>query len=104
MSNRQELSPKLQGETTPRVFDFTSKLQPGETISSAVVTASVWSGNDSDPSAILSGSPTISGVQVSQPVTAGVLGCIYELLCQATTSLANIYALAGYLAVTPDLP
>ena len=102
--NRVELLPKLQGETASRYADFISKLQSSETISSCSVTASVYSGNDSNPSGILNGSATISGTQVWQSLTAGVAGCVYELLFKAVTSLSNTYELSGYLAVTPDLP
>jgi hypothetical protein len=96
---RVQFSTKLQGATEPVVFDFISKLALNETISSAVVTASVYSGVDATPSGLLSGSATISGTKVSQTLTAGVSGTIYQLSCAATTSLGKILMLQGFLAV-----
>lgn len=83
--------------------NFISSLQVAETITTASVSASVYSGNDPTPSAILSGSPTISGTTISQLVTGGVLGTIYELLYTANTSLAQSIQISAYLAVIPDL-
>lgn len=92
------------GATQPIVFDFTDVLSQGETISSATVTLSVYSGTDGSPSGNKSGSVTISGAQVSQKIkpVSGALGNIYQALCDATTSSANIYQKAGLLAVPPD--
>lgn len=92
------------GATQPIVFDFTGDLASGETISSATVTLSVYSGTDGSPAGNKSGGVTISGAQVSQkikPVTAS-LGNIYQALCAAITSLSNTFQKAGLLAVPPD--
>lgn len=105
--NRVIFPSKRLGETiipNPSPFNFTSQLAVGETISSATVTASVYTGVDANPSAIISGSATISGAVVSQKITGGVLGVIYELLCAAVTSAGQTIQLAGYLAIIPDLP
>jgi len=100
---RTVLDPKPVTGTVLRQFDFSSLLQTGETLASAVVTASVYSGTDPTPSAIISGSATVSGGVVSQNITAGVLGCIYELLCVATTSVPHSIPMAAFLAIVPDL-
>lgn len=93
---------KLIGETSSLVFDFLSVLPAGVTISSASVTASTYSGTDAAPSAILSGSPTISGSKVTQKVTVGVLGVTYLLLASATLSDGQVRQLSGFLCIVPD--
>jgi len=104
VSGRQSFDPKLPGETGIVTFDFTSKLAAGETISTKVVAATVYSGVDASPSAIISGTASASGALVTQTVTAGTAGVIYELLCTITTSLSQTLQLAGLLAVTSMLP
>lgn len=83
------------------MFDFTSRLAVGETISSATVTAAVSTGTDSSPSSIVSGSASISGARVTQTLTAGTVGVIYKLTCTATTSLSNVFIMTAFLAVIP---
>lgn len=94
---------KASGETSPYVFDFISRLASGETLSSATTTASVWSGVDSNPSAIISGSATISGTKVTQNITGGAVGTIYMVNCRATTSSGTVYMLTTYIPVV-DVP
>ena len=97
-------SPKRQGETVTVEFDFISSLAAGETISAPAVTASVYTGVDASPGAILSGAAAVSGTKATQSVTAGVVGVIYQLLCVVSTSLGQVLELAGYYAIEPDLP
>lgn len=71
------------------IFDFTSSMQSiaVEAILTKVVTASVYSGTDANPSALISGAstnPTFSTVR--QVITGGVAGVIYSLLCTVTTN------------------
>lgn len=94
---------KLLGETATETFDFTSRLAPTETISTAIVTASVYSGTDASPSSIISGSTTISGQKVTQKITGGVLGVTYKLLCTITTSTSQTLQLSGFLVIITDL-
>lgn len=101
MSNRVELAPKIAGETVLREFDFASKLASGETISSATVAAVVYSGTDAAPSGVISGADSVSGSVVSQAITGGEAGVIYELTCTALTSASRTLILVGYLAVLP---
>lgn len=84
-------------------FDFISVLEPSETISSATVTASVYTGYDSNPSAILSGAPIVSGTTVKQYVTGGVTGTIYGITCTIRTSLGETMTQSGFLAIDPVL-
>ena len=110
MSNRVQIPSKKLGETPilgangNSPFNFISLLAPTETLSTATVTATVYSGLDPSPSSLVSGSASIVGQQVQQKVTGGVLGVIYELLCTVTTSLGQTLELCGYMAVIPDLP
>lgn len=101
---RVELEPKLVGETKTYKFDFLSNLAIGETISTQTCTATVWSGTDASPSSIISGSASASGSIVSQKITAGTLGVIYELLCTITTSAGQTLQQVGYLAIQPTVP
>lgn len=97
--NRIVLQEKPSGETTKVVFDFLSRLSLGETISTAAVVATVYSGTDSTPAAIISGAASISGSQVTQKVTGGTVGVVYELTCTAVTSAAQTLQLAGYQVI-----
>jgi hypothetical protein len=100
--SRITLDGKLAGESVSTVFDFISRLATGETISTATVVASVYSGVDATPSAVISGSASISGTKVTQLVVAGVLGVMYKLVCTITTSASQTLQLSAYLAIVPD--
>jgi len=93
------LSPKQQGETANYNFDFISRLGVNETITTQSVTATVWSGNDPSPSSIISGAATASRTVVTQKITGGVVGTIYKLVCQVTTSSSQTLQLVGYLPI-----
>lgn len=100
---RMILPGKKVGETIFESANFLSNLGVTETINSALVTASVYRGNDPTPSAIISGPASISGPIVQQLVTGGVLGTTYELLFAANTSLGQTIEIAAYLTIIPDL-
>lgn len=104
MSARQEFRPKPAASTHSVVFEFLSELGAGETISTQSVAASVWSGTDASPSSLISGSASASGTQVTQLVTGGVEGVVYNLTCTITTSAGQTLVKSGYLAITPALP
>ena len=99
---RAELPNKFAAETKTYAFDFSSLLAVGETISTAVVAASVYSGADASPSSLISGTATIASAIVTQKITAGTEGVIYELACSVTTSAGQTLRLPGYLAVLPE--
>lgn len=103
MTNRADLPTKLVGSTKTYTFDFTSDLAVSETISTKTVAATVYSGTDASPSALISGSASSSGAIVSQVITGGVEGVLYELKCTITTSAGQTLVQAGYLVVTSDL-
>lgn len=104
MSLRQEFMPKPAAATRSVVFEFLGELGAGETISTQSVAASVWSGTDASPSAMISGSASASGTQVSQMLTGGVEGVVYNLTCTITTSTGQTLTKSGYLAIAPSLP
>ena len=99
--NRITLEPKYAAEINKYVFDFTSKLAVGETISTAVITAYVYSGTDALPSNIISGSASISGAKVTQTIIGGTAGVTYLLIMQITTSASQQLVLNGYLTILP---
>lgn len=93
---------KRAGSTILLPFDFTNQLAVGDSLSIPTVVASVYSGVDPTPSAILSGSPSVSGNVVTQKVTVGVPGTIYSLLCTVTTSQGATLELQGFLAISQN--
>ena len=99
--NRVTLENKTSGETRIETFDFTSALSASETISTASVAATVYSGTDTSPSSVVSGTATISGQTVTQKVTGGVLGVVYLLTCTITTSLGQTVRLGAFLGIVP---
>lgn len=101
---RIQLPLKLSTSTQNVEFDFLSLLAIGETISTQVVTASVYSGTDASPSSLISGSAIASGTIVTQKLTGGIAGVTYELVCTITTSAGQTLVLQGYLIVVGALP
>lgn len=99
MTYRSIFDAKVSGTNVRLVFDFTSSLAVGETISSASTAATTYSGTDATPSAIISGAAAISGGQVTQTITGGVVGVTYLLKCSATTSLGYALERSGYLVM-----
>lgn len=93
--------PKLNAETVTETFDFSSRLAVSETLSTASVAATVYSGTDASPSAVISGSATISGTQVTQKVTGGIEGNVYILACTVTTSAGQTLVISGFLPIVP---
>ncbi|MBV5322736.1 MAG: hypothetical protein JZU60_02740 [Ilumatobacteraceae bacterium] len=100
MSYRTTLDAKIPSSLVPAVFDFAQSLALGETLTTVSTTATVYSGADATPSAVLSGSPTVSAKQVIQNLTGGVLGVVYYIVCAATTSLGKVLLAGAYLSVT----
>jgi hypothetical protein len=84
-------------------FNFISAMGVTDTISTAVVTATVFTGVDPNPSAIISGAAVISGTTVTQKVTGGVSGVIYGIECTVTTSAGDTLVQSGFFSVDPDL-
>lgn len=104
MSLRAQLDPKLVGETKAYTFDFSSQIGVGVTLSGPVCTSVVYSGTDAAPSGVISGAASAAGAIVTQKLTGGTVGVIYEITCTVTTSDSQTLVLVGYLAVIPKLP
>lgn len=97
------LGAKRATESRNEVFDFASLIASGETLSTAVTTATVHSGTDSSPSAVISGSASISGTKVTQKLIAGTLGVTYLITCTVTTSAGQTLVLEGFLPIVPGM-
>ena len=90
---------KAVGASRIFTFNFQDQLAVGETISSASVAATVYSGTDASPSSLISGADSISGAEVSQVITGGVAGVTYVLTCTAVTSTSHTIVSSGPLVV-----
>ena len=93
---------KSLSEVIPLTVNFQDRLQFSESITGATVTASVFSGTDPTPAAILSGAPTFASGAVTQVITGGVVGVIYSIVFIAAGSATHTYVKVGRLAVTAD--
>lgn len=90
-------SPKDPDEIVTLAFDFanltSAPLAP-------VVTCARHSGaDDAAPSAVLSGSPQISGAKILQQVQAGTHGTDYLMRCEVDTAEGQRYVIAGVMPV-----
>lgn len=94
---------KLVGEVVTLSFNFLSQMGSGETLTSPVVTVSLFSGIDSTPAVILSGSPTISGSIVTQKIQEGMAGVTYVLTCAVHGSTGVDYIGTQLVSVLSDL-
>jgi len=100
----ETIEPKDVDETDVVTFDFTRAAQSGETVSSAVVTAEVYHGEDEDPASILLGSPTPTAATALQSVSGGLAGVTYLLRCVATMSSGRVLVAAGLMPVVRLAP
>lgn len=106
MSNRVLLPAKRVSESVLyNQFDFLSLFASStdSIISILGAFATVYSGIDANPQAIINAS-TFSGSVVSVLIQNGVLGVIYEVKVQVSLSSGQTPILCGYLAIIPDLP
>jgi hypothetical protein len=91
------MSNKDPAETVTVTFDFTAitsaPSSPSVTVNWVAGTA------DSNPSAMLSGSPVVSGAKVLQQVIGGVDGATYGLRCEANAPDGSVYVAAGWIPV-----
>ena len=92
---------KTAGETQKLRFNYISDLAVGETVVSASVVATIYSGTDPTPAAIINGAASITTPEVTQGVIAGVLGVTYLLTCTALTSAGQTLQQQGFLVIIP---
>jgi len=81
-------------------FDFISDLAIGETISSAVASAVVYSGSAAATATL--GTPAISGTVVTVAAEGDTEGVTFLVTVEATTSAGQVLPLSGFLAMTPE--
>lgn len=101
--SRQVFPTKFDSETLLLTFDFQADLAVGETLSGPTIAASVYSGTDASPSAIITGSATVSGATVTQKFTGGTVGNIYYVVCTVATSLSQVLQRSGFLTIVSDV-
>src|SRR5690554_5105604 len=101
MSRRVLVPSKRTEEVTWIDFPFGDQLLFGETISGMATQCSVFTGDDSNPSAIL-GPSELNGTVVRQQVLGGLPGVIYQLTCLVTGSEGHVYSKGARLAVVDD--
>lgn len=99
MSYRGIFDAKSAASTLTIAFNFAASCATNETITSASTTATVYSGTDATPSAIIDGAAALNGKEITQSITAGVVGVTYLLTCTANTSLGQVLIQTGYLVV-----
>lgn len=102
MSGKVVLDPKGVSETLFVYFDFSDELSPTELILTEDVEATVYSGTDATPSAIIDGAASHSGNEVSQSITGGVAGVTYQLKCSIGTDLGQLLVKLAFLTVEDD--
>lgn len=85
------------------VFDFAPELSVGETLSTPSVSVSTYSGVDASPSAVLSGTATVSGTTVTQKLTGGIVGNIYQVSVVVYSSLGQVLTAQAFLAITQGI-
>jgi hypothetical protein len=88
-----DFTPKRVGESEVLTVDFADLLGEGEIILSASWSMRIKVGSDPAASSMIQGSVTVTGTKVSQMVTGGVAGVLYEPLCTALTSLDQVLEL-----------
>jgi len=102
VSGRIIFDTKPVSETATYQFDFSDEMVPEEVIFTQEVVATVYSGTDLTPEAIISGDASHSGSVVSQDITAGTVGVTYLLACSVGTSNGQILIKLAYLTVESD--
>ena len=92
-------NPKHPSETLTLTFDFGRDLGSNTLVSAATVCLNALGVSDPSPSAVVSGSATISGTVVSQKVIGGLSGATYELQVTAVDSAGNVLLYSQLLPV-----
>ena len=95
--------PKALSETRNYNFDATNVFSAGQTIVSIMTSASLYSGFDPSPSAILSGTPSVSGTNIVQQITGGAVGAVYDVECSIVIGAGMVLTQRAFLAVVEDL-
>lgn len=95
---------KTSSESVLLKFDMKVRCIEGETIYLANVNSTVLSGEDPNPSIVVSGAAAvINGSWVEQLVVGGLVGVVYQLWIAVRTTLGNVYIDTMSLAILPNL-
>lgn len=86
-------------EILPITVNFSDMLQFGESITGASCVASLFSGSDVNPGAIVSGAPSYTTNTVTQTIIGGIAGNIYTLAFLVTGTASHNYVKVGQLSV-----
>jgi hypothetical protein len=86
-------------EVLPITVNFSDMLQFGETINGANCVASLFSGTDSNPGAIIVGAATYTATTITQIITGGLSGNTYTLAFLVTGNNSHNYVKVGQLSV-----
>lgn len=98
------ISSKRQVDVVTLQFNFADQARFLETLTTPVVTVTVASGTDASPSSILSGSPSLSGLVVSQKIAAGMAGVQYIVSCTVNSSTTSaVYRIDRQLSILSTL-
>lgn len=101
-ATRVILDPKRVSEHIFPVFDFLAKMAAGDVITTPVITITVWSGVDANPSALWDSTFVITPPSIVTPgITGGLPGVIY-LLKIAAAAGGKTVVLEGLLAILPE--
>lgn len=101
--SRTIFDPKTVAELKTVQFNFSSQLAVSETITSALVAATVYAGTDPLPSNIVSGGAATSGAIVNQNITDGIVGVTYTLVCTIITSNTQTLTMSAFLTIIPPI-
>ena len=83
------------------VFSFAVDLDSEETLLSASVVSTVYSGTDPSPQDMIYSGATIAEGNVTQIIVGGVEGVTYLLTCTVITSNYHTLTREGYLTISP---
>lgn len=98
------LASKLVGESRLESLDVSASLGPTDILQSAQATISVYTGTDTNPSAVLGSlavDTTYNLVYLNLNPT-GVAGCTYQIVVTVTLVSGAQKVFTGFLAILPD--
>lgn len=95
---------KRRIEAITVVADFSDRMSSKETITEHVITMEVFAGDDISPADMLYLPPIVTAQTISQRVRWGVIGVVYNLQFQITTSSGDVLDQTTRVAVLPDAP
>ena len=91
---------KAVQELQPYTVNFSDRLQFGESINGASVSITVFAGTDPSPSSMISGAATYDTLgNVTQVLTGGIAGVVYNVTYIVTGTASHNYVKVGQLAV-----